>query len=129
MAPRAEPPRPERVAAFQVGISAESRAAAFLVAKGFRILARRFRTPVGEIDIVARRGRTLVAIEVKARDDHASAVEAVTPRQRRRITRAAAHFLSGRPSLAHLTVRFDVMLVMPRRLPLHLRDAWREGDG
>lgn len=53
----------------------------------------------------------------------------MTPRQRRRITRAAAYFLSGRPSLARLTVRFDVMLVMPGRLPLHLRDAWREGDG
>ena len=97
--------------------------------RGYRILARGYRVAVGEIDILARRGRTLVAIEVKARDDHASAVEAVTPRQRRRITRAAAHFISGRPSLATLTVRFDVMLAMPRRLPLHIRDAWREGDG
>ena len=97
--------------------------------RGYRILARDYRVAVGEIDILARRGRTLVAIEVKARDDHASAVEAVTPRQRRRIMRAAAHFISGRPSLASLTIRFDVMLVMPRRLPLHLRDAWREGDG
>jgi putative endonuclease len=96
--------------------------------RGYRILARDYRVPVGEIDIVARRGGTLVAIEVKARGDHASAVEAVTPRQRRRITRAAAQFLASRPSLARLTVRFDVMLVVPRRLPLHLRDAWREGD-
>lgn len=97
--------------------------------RGYRILARDYRVAVGEIDIVARRGGTLVAIEVKARDAHASAVEAVTPRQRRRITRAAAHFISGRPSLARLTIRFDVMLVTPRRLPVHLRDAWREGDG
>jgi len=96
--------------------------------RGYRILARDYRVAVGEIDILARRGRTLVAIEVKARDDHASAGEAVTPRQRRRIMRAAAYFISGRPSLAALTVRFDVMLVMPRRLPLHLRDAWREGE-
>lgn len=97
--------------------------------RGYRILARDYRVPVGEIDILARRGGTLAAIEVKARDDQAAAAEAVTPRQRRRITRAAAYFLSGRPSLARLTVRFDVMLVMPGRLPLHLRDAWREGDG
>jgi putative endonuclease len=97
--------------------------------RGYRILARDYRVAVGEIDILARRGGTLAAIEVKARDDETSAVEAVTPRQRRRITRAAQHFLSGRPSLARLTVRFDVMLVMPGRLPLHLRDAWREGDG
>jgi putative endonuclease len=97
--------------------------------RGYRILARDYRVAVGEIDILARRGATLAAIEVKARDEHASAVEAVTPRQRRRITRAAAHFISVRPSLARLTIRFDVMLVMPGRLPLHLRDAWREGDG
>ena len=96
--------------------------------KGYRILARDYRVPMGEIDIMARRGSTLVAIEVKARGDHASASEAITPRQRRRIMRAAAHFLSGRPDLARLTVRFDVTLVMPGQLPLHLRDAWREGD-
>jgi putative endonuclease len=59
-------PRPERQAAFHVGISAESRAAAFLIAKGFRILARRWRSPLGEIDIVARRRRLLVFVEVKA---------------------------------------------------------------
>jgi putative endonuclease len=97
--------------------------------RGYRILARDYRVAVGEIDIVARRGGTLVAIEVKARSNHASAVEALTPRQRRRITRAAAHFISGRPSLARLTVRFDVMLVTPGRLPRHIHDAWREGDG
>jgi putative endonuclease len=97
--------------------------------RGYRILARDYRAAVGEIDILARRGGTLAAIEVKARGDRASASEAITPRQRRRITRAAAHFLSGRPDLARLALRFDVMLVMPGRLPLHLRDAWREGDG
>jgi putative endonuclease len=96
--------------------------------KGYRILARDYRVGVGEVDILARRGGTLVAIEVKARGDHASASEAITPRQRHRITRAAAHFLSGRPDLARLTLRFDVMLVTPGQLPLHLRDAWREGE-
>lgn len=97
--------------------------------RGYRILARDYRVPVGEIDILARRGGTLAAIEVKARDNETAAVVAVTARQRRRITRAVRYFLSGRPRLARLTVRFDVMLVMPGRLPLHLRDAWREGDG
>jgi putative endonuclease len=66
--PRASPiqvPRPERQIAFRTGISAESRAAAFLIAKGFRILARRWRSPVGEIDIVARRRSLLVFVEVK----------------------------------------------------------------
>jgi putative endonuclease len=96
--------------------------------RGYRILARDYRAGVGEIDILARRGGTLVAIEVKARGNRASASEAITPRQRRRIARAAAHFLAGRSDLARLTLRFDVMLVTPGRLPLHLRDAWREGE-
>ncbi len=96
--------------------------------RGYRILARDYRVAVGEIDILARRGGTLAAIEVKARPDRASASAAVTPRQRHRIMRAAAHFLSGRPDLARLALRFDVMLVLPGQLPLHLTDAWREGD-
>lgn len=118
-----------RRAAERRGRLAESLCLWSLRLRGYRILARDYRVSVGEIDILARRGATLVAIEVKSRGDHATAVQAVTPRQRRRITRAAAHFISGRPSLARLTVRFDVMLVLPGRLPVHLRDAWREGDG
>src|SRR5512132_1404728 len=76
-------PRPERQAAFRTGISAESRAAAFLIAKGFRILARRWRSPLGEIDIVARRRHLLVFVEVKARASLAEAAESVDERQRR----------------------------------------------
>ncbi|MGA9340640.1 MAG: YraN family protein, partial [Pseudolabrys sp.] len=75
-------PRPERQAAFRVGISAESRAAAFLIAKGFRILARRWRSPVGEIDIVARRRQLLVFVEVKARASLEEPAESVNERQR-----------------------------------------------
>jgi putative endonuclease len=93
--------------------------------RGYRILARRFRVPSGEIDLIARRGRVLAAIEVKARADYASAGEAVLGRQRRRIARALEHFLSTRPDLAGLDARFDVMLVVPRRWPRHLADAWR----
>jgi putative endonuclease len=94
--------------------------------KGYRILARRYKTPVGEVDLIARRGRVLAAIEVKARADLDVAGEAITPRQRRRISRALAHFLGGRPDLAALAARFDVMLVAPGRWPRHLVDAWRE---
>jgi putative endonuclease len=94
--------------------------------KGYRILARRYRVPVGEVDLIARRGRVLAAIEVKARRDFASAGEAIGARQRRRIARALEHFLSRRPDLAQLDARFDVMLVAPGRLPLHLVDAWRQ---
>ena len=93
--------------------------------RGYRIVARRFRVPSGEIDLIARRGRVLAAVEVKARGDDAAAGAAVQARQRRRIARALEHFLASRPDLAGLDARFDVMLVVPRRLPRHLADAWR----
>lgn len=95
--------------------------------RGWRILARDWRSPVGEIDIIARRGGTIAVIEVKARRDLETAVFAINPRQRRRIARTAEAFLASRPDLAHLSVRFDVMLVERRRLPHHLPGAWR-GD-
>ena len=95
--PRASPiqvPRPERQIAFRTGISAESRAAAFLIAKGFRILARRWRSPVGEIDIIARRRSLLVFVEVKARENLDDAAWSVTDRQRLRIAAAAEAWLA-----------------------------------
>lgn len=93
--------------------------------RGWQIVARGWRCPVGEIDIVARRGKVLAIVEVKSRDAIAAAANAVTPRQRRRIGRAAEALIMSRPDFAELDVRFDVMLVAPRRLPRHLPDAWR----
>ena len=110
--------------AWRFGQAAETLCAWHLRLRGYRILARGFRVPVGEIDIVARRGRTLAMIEVKARDTFATAADALGPRQQRRIARAAA-FLKARPGCAGLDVRFDMMLVLPWRLPVHLTDAWR----
>lgn len=81
--------QPKRQAALQFGLSAESRATACLLLKGYRILARRFKTPVGEIDIVARRRGTLVFVEVKARKSLDDAAEALTARQQARIIDAA----------------------------------------
>jgi putative endonuclease len=118
------PPRNRRRAERR-GRWAETLSLWWLRLKGYRILARDFRTTVGEIDILARRGDTLAAIEVKARANAASAGEALQPRQRRRIERALAHFLARRPELQRLARRFDVILVTPRRLPVHLADAWR----
>ena len=115
-----------RRAAYRRGDRAELLCLWQLRFKGYRIIARRYRTPVGEIDLIARRGSVLAAIEVKARDDFATASEAVSIRQRQRIARALEHFLNFRPDLALLSPRFDVMLVAPRRLPRHLVDAcWR----
>ena len=113
-----------RQVAFRFGLSAESRASAYLLAKGYRIVARRFKTPVGEIDIVARRGRLLVFVEVKARADFDAAAEAVSERQRRRIIAAAEAWLAKNPGDVMREMRFDVVLVAPGRLPRHLQAAF-----
>ncbi len=94
---------------------------------GWKIVARGWRCPAGEIDIVARRRRVLAIIEVKSRAHVGEAAEALSPRQRRRIARAAEALLLSRPDLTGLDVRFDVMLLIPGRLPRHWRDAWRLG--
>ncbi len=117
--------RAARHRAWRRGRWAEAACAAALVLRGYRILGRRVRSPVGEIDIVARRGAVLAIIEVKARPDSAAAAEAVTPRQRERLIRAAGWVVAGRPDLAAMQVRFDVMLVTPWRWPQHVVDAWR----
>jgi putative endonuclease len=123
---RAEPAPPEgpRRVAYRRGRVAETVAAAWLRLFGYRILARGLRTPVGEIDIVARRGDTLVVVEVKSRSSIAVAAHSLPLWQRRRIVRAAQWYLAGRPALARLALRFDVVLLAPWRPPRHLRDAW-----
>jgi len=121
---RAKAASAERVVAFQTGLSAESRAAAFLIAKGYRILARRFRTPHGEIDIVARRRNLFAFIEVKARASLDDAAYAVTARQQARIIAAAQAWLMAHPEHAEFEFRFDAMLIAPRKLPRHLVAAF-----
>lgn len=115
---------PERQVAFRTGISAESRAAALLVAKGFRILARRWRSPVGEIDIVARRRHLLVFMEVKARHSLDDAAESVTERQRQRIIAAAEAWIATYPDPSIHDMRFDAMLVAPGKMPKHIQGAF-----
>jgi putative endonuclease len=110
-------PSAARLAAFQTGLSAESRAAAFLIAK-------RFRTRYGEIDIVARRRNLLAFIEVKARATLDEAAYAVTTRQQARIIEAAQAWLVAHPEHADFELRFDAMLIAPRRLPRHLQAAF-----
>ncbi len=127
MARRAEPldrPRREKIAAFRLGLSAESRAAILLIAKGYRILARRWKTPFGEIDIVARRRGTLVFVEVKARERADDAAEAVTGRNQRRIIAAAELWLARNPADAQRDIRFDAVLVTPGKIPEHIANAF-----
>ena len=111
------------------GRGAEVLAALLLIAKGHRILARRARTPAGEIDLVARRRRTLVFAEVKARTSLTAGTEALAPRQRVRIARAAAAFVRKHPDLAGLDWRFDLIVVAGGWRMRHLKDAWRPGLG
>jgi putative endonuclease len=117
-------PRPERVVAFGLGISAESRAAAWLIAHGYRILARRWKCPLGEIDIVAARRHTLIFVEVKARASLDEAAESVTERQKRRIAAAAEVWLADNPLPAIRDIRFDAILVAPGKLPRHIPAAF-----
>lgn len=115
-----------RVDTDRTGRTAESAAAWLLRLKGFRILERRFATPVGEIDLVACRGDLLLFVEVKRRGELAAASEAILPRQRQRIARAAEIFLQRRPAARTMRCRFDVVAVAPWRWPVHIADAWRQ---
>ncbi|MDF1791701.1 MAG: YraN family protein [Thalassobaculaceae bacterium] len=108
------------------GLAAETWAALWLRLKGYRILARRERTPAGEIDLVARRGSILIAVEVKARPSLEAAVAAVSTRQRLRIARALDLVAARDPTLAGLTRRLDLVAIRPWRPPIHLRDLHRE---
>jgi putative endonuclease len=115
---------PKRLKARRRGRFGEHLCRWHLRLRGWRILACDWRSPVGEIDIVARRHGVLAVIEVKSRPDFATGAAAIQSRQRRRIARATQAFLAMRPDLAALAVRFDVMVVVPRRLPHHLPGAW-----
>ena len=107
------------------GRFAETAAAWRLKLAGYRILARRLRTPFGEIDIVASKGDVAAIVEVKARADLAQGIEAVTPKQRERIVRAATWLAGKRPDVARRRLRFDIVVVSPWRKPQHIADAWR----
>lgn len=119
------PPRADRTRAWRHGRLAEAVATLFLRLAGWRILERNWRSGVGEIDIIARRRRVLVFIEVKTREGLRDAGESIVARQQNRIERAAGLYLARHPELASLDARFDAILIVPWRWPVHLRDAWR----
>lgn len=110
--------------ALRFGILAEALCRLVLRLKGYRILASRLRTKVGEIDILAERGRTLAIVEVKARPTEHAAREAVTQAQWRRLQRAALWVQRGNSHLAHHRLRFDLFTVAHWRLPRHIQNVW-----
>jgi putative endonuclease len=108
---------PLRVAAYRRGLFGETLAALYYRLRFYRVLARRYRTPAGEIDLIVRRGRTIAFVEVKHRPSEAEALDTMVPRARRRIARAAELWLSAHPDAAAFDLRFDLVIVNPRRLP------------
>ncbi|MCA8902627.1 MAG: YraN family protein [Hyphomonas sp.] len=109
------------------GRKGERAAALLLQAKGYRILDRRVKTPLGEVDLIARRGGVVVFVEVKYRASLDGAAGAVTPAAWQRISRAADFWMARHPALADCGWRYDIVAVAPWRVPLHIADAWRPG--
>jgi putative endonuclease len=117
----------DRRAAYRHGLAAEIAAAALLSFKGYRLLARRYRTPLGEIDLIVKRGGLVAFVEVKARASDTEALDAVGPAAERRIVGAADLWRAKHPDAAGLDLRYDMVLVTPWRVPKHLPDAFRPG--
>ncbi|MDJ0613410.1 MAG: YraN family protein [Rhizobiaceae bacterium] len=114
----------KRIAAERLGKRAEWFAAFALLLKGYRIVARRYKTKVGEIDLIARRGDLVAMVEVKARPSVQQAVDAVSYASQRRINNAADLWHARQPDAAKLSIRFDIIAVCPRKWPVHLEDAF-----
>ena len=114
-----------RVSAEARGRRAEEQAASHLEQLGFRILARRAKTPMGEIDLVARRRRLVLFVEVKFRDHTDDGLWAIRPQQQRRIAKAAEAWLATQPALTNLDMRFDAIIVNARGTLTHIDDAFR----
>jgi putative endonuclease len=108
----------------QKGLWAELRAAVYLRLKGYKILDMRFKTPVGEIDIVARRGNMLVFVEVKLRATESEGAEAIHARNQSRVTRAAELYLQKHPSYNDMDMRFDALIITKGRAFTHIENAW-----
>lgn len=115
-----------RLIAEAFGRRGETLAALYLQLKFYRIVARRVRTPVGEIDLIARRFGVTVFVEVKSRRRAGTEQEALAAVNRRRIVRAAEYYVALHPRLAATTLRFDVIFLAPLAWPLHVRNAFSD---
>lgn len=110
--------------ALRRGAAAEYIAAIFLMLKGYRILAMRYKTKLGEIDIIARKGDLAVFVEVKARADEMGAVDAVSYASQKRIRAASDLWLARQRDYARLSQRYDIVAILPGKLPRHFPDAF-----
>jgi putative endonuclease len=110
--------------AHKFGLQAERFAALWLLLRGYRILARRYSVPGGEIDIVARRRDVIAFVEVKARPALEEAAIAISETKRRRMSLAARAWVTRNPWAMKATLRGDAVFIAPRRLPRHLASAY-----
>jgi putative endonuclease len=117
-------PSPARVKAQKRGHRSETLAAWALRLKGYRIIERRFRTKSGEIDIIARKGELIAMVEVKARATIVAAVDAVSYTAQQRIINAGDIWLARQRDYARLSIRYDIIAVVPRKWPYHFKGAW-----
>lgn len=115
--------RRARLGRLRRGHLAEFAAACLLIAKGYRMLARRHRTPHGEVDIIATRWRRIAFVEVKRRASEAEGEAALTPYQARRVALAADHWIARHPQFRDHEIGLDAILIVPGRLPRHLKNA------
>lgn len=113
-----------RLKAYRRGHRGEWLAALALTVKGYRVLARRFKTPVGEIDLIARRGDLVVIVEVKVRPTLILAMEAIARQSERRIEAAADIWLSHQRDFGRLSIRYDMVAVLPWRWPVHVENVF-----
>ncbi|MDB2415317.1 YraN family protein [Rickettsiales bacterium] len=110
---------------YDKGLYAEILSILLLFFKGYRILKWRYKTKVGEIDIIAKKSNSLVFIEVKARKKLSDALESITPRQKDRIIRASSYFIKQKNYKKEPNIRFDVMILCDANfLPKHIKHAW-----
>ncbi|KQR77995.1 YraN family protein [Rhizobium sp. Leaf341] len=113
-----------RLQALRRGALAEYLAALALMLRGYRIVAFRYRTKLGEIDIIARRGDLIACVEVKARRSADAAIAAVSALSEARIRNASELWLQRQPDADRLSIRYDIMAVTPWRWPVHFPDAF-----
>lgn len=114
----------KRIRAERLGRWSEYRAALALLLKGYRIVALRYKTKAGEVDIIARRGDLVIFVEVKARKGLRAGVDAIGYAAERRIANAANHWLRGRSDATRLSFRHDIIVVRPWHWPTHFEDAF-----
>ena len=120
----AKPSNSSRAFYERAGRRGEAWAALFLQLKLYRVIARRVKTPVGEIDLIARRGNATVIVEVKSRSFSHQEAEAHAAVSRRRIVRAASLWLTRHPKYAATDIRFDVIFLAPFAWPRHIVNAF-----